>query len=68
MIYKERSITTRNSRSEHGIQFIFTISGDQLSAFEVVVSQLLEDVQERLVYRAQVRVDCNTWNKAMSFQ
>ena len=33
---------------------IILISADQLSAFEVVVSQLLEDVQERLVYKAQV--------------
>ena len=52
MIYKERCITARNFK----VEFIFKISGDQLSAFEVVVSQLLEDVQERLVYRAQVRV------------
>ena len=29
-------------------------SGEELAAFEVVVLQMLEDVQERLVYRAQV--------------
>ena len=31
-------------------------SGEELAAFEVVVLQMLEDVQERLVYRAQVTV------------
>lgn len=30
--------------------------GEELGAFEVVVLQMLEDVQERLVYRAQVRI------------
>ena len=40
---------------EDHTDLLFSIStGEQLSAFEVVVSQLLEDVQERLVYRAQV--------------
>jgi hypothetical protein len=29
-------------------------SGDELLAFGVVIAQMLEDVQERLVYRAQV--------------
>jgi len=40
--------------------------GDQLSAFEVVVSQLLEDVQERLVYRAQtyIRNDIENYKPA----
>lgn len=32
-------------------------SGEELAAFEVVVLQMLEDVQERLVYRAQVFTD-----------
>ena len=31
-----------------------SFSGEELAAFEVVVLQMLEDVQERLVYRAQV--------------
>ena len=31
-------------------------SGEELAAFEVVVLQMLEDVQERLVYRAQVGI------------
>ena len=39
---------------------IILISADQLSAFEVVVSQLLEDVQERLVYKAQVTRPTNS--------
>ena len=30
--------------------------GEELAAFEVVVLQMLEDVQERLVYRAQVGI------------
>ena len=34
--------------------FFFYFQGEELAAFEVVVLQMLEDVQERLVYRAQV--------------
>ena len=34
--------------------FFFHFQGEELAAFEVVVLQMLEDVQERLVYRAQV--------------
>ena len=30
------------------------VLGEELAAFEVVISQMLEDVQQRLVYRAQV--------------
>ena len=33
----------------------FDFLAEQLSAFEVIVCQLLEDVQERLVYKAQVK-------------
>eukprot|EP00794_Sanderia_malayensis_P011304 gene11304-12486_t len=39
---------------------------DQLSAFQVIISQLLEDVQERLVYKAQtyVRRDIESYKPA----
>eukprot|EP00112_Aurelia_sp_Birch-Aquarium-sp1_P012947 Seg2728.2 transcript_id=Seg2728.2/GoldUCD/mRNA.D3Y31 product="Conserved oligomeric Golgi complex subunit 3" protein_id=Seg2728.2/GoldUCD/D3Y31 len=39
---------------------------DQLSAFEVIISQLLEDVQERLVYKAQtyIRNDIESYKPA----
>ena len=39
---------------------LLLIIGEQLSAFEVIISQLLEDVQERLVYRAQVEMNLFT--------
>ena len=32
------------------------ISGEQLSSFQVILSEMLEDVQERLVYRTQVGI------------
>ena len=34
--------------------FFSLFSADQLSSFQVIVSEMLEDVQERLVYRTQV--------------
>ena len=37
------------------MDYYFTL-GEELAAFEVVVLQMLEDVQERLVYRAQVNL------------
>jgi len=33
---------------------LFDAEGDELAAFGTVVDQMLQDVQERLVYRAQV--------------
>ena len=38
------------------VNLLFFFLGEELAAFEVVVLQMLEDVQERLVYRAQVTV------------
>ena len=37
----------------------YLTSGEELAAFEVVVLQMMEDVQERLVYRAQVISGCH---------
>lgn len=34
----------------------FSFSAKELTAFETVCSQMLEDVQERLVYRTQVYI------------
>lgn len=41
-------------RIKNQVNFFFHSQGEELAAFEVVVLQMLEDVQERLVYRAQV--------------
>ena len=41
---------------------MFHILGEQLTAFEGVCSQMLEDVQERFVYRTHIYIEAEIMN------
>ncbi|KAK2566497.1 Conserved oligomeric Golgi complex subunit 3 [Acropora cervicornis] len=51
-------------QSENNLIMISLRVGEELAAFEVVVLQMLEDVQERLVYRAQMTSDAEKEEKS----
>ena len=50
------------ANTEQILIFVLPISASELSAFETICSQMLEDVQERLVYRTYIFIRAEILN------